>query len=261
MADQTAFAKGKSPFFQRVGLPIGLQLYSLGEEPAKDLDGTLARVAAIGYRDIELPGLLGKSAAELKAAADKAGLAYSCLHVPAAPLFGGAGLSLSDPVSQVADAAHALGISRIVMPIMLLPEGFAPRAGETFQTAIARGLAEAGADNWKRTAAVARSFLPWMREWRTQHPKATLREMETELDTRLHRMRARMLEDLALASSAADWTDAPASEHPTCPECGTPLHLRGIDTRTLQTHGGQSLSLRRQHGSCPACGAGLFPPR
>ena len=100
-----------------------------------------------------------------------------------------------------------------------------------------------------------------MREWRLQHPKATLREIETELDARLHRMRACMLEDLALASSAADWTDAPQAEHPTCPECGQPLHLRGRDTRTLQTHGGQSLRLTRQHGSCPACGAGLFPPR
>jgi hypothetical protein len=46
-----------------------------------------------------------------------------------------------------------------------------------------------------------------MRDWRAKHPKATLREMEQELDTRLNRMRARMLEDMALASAAADWTD------------------------------------------------------
>lgn len=42
-----------------------------------------------------------------------------------------------------------------------------------------------------------------MREWRIQHSKATLREIETELDARLARTRARMLEDLALQRTAA----------------------------------------------------------
>lgn len=100
-----------------------------------------------------------------------------------------------------------------------------------------------------------------MREWRLRHPKATLREIETELDARLHRMRARMLEDMALASAAADWSEAPSGQHPACPDCGQPLQLRGTDTRTLQTHGGQELHLHRRYGTCPACGAGLFPPR
>jgi len=104
-------------------------------------------------------------------------------------------------------------------------------------------------------------ILSGMREWRAQHPKATLREMEEELDARWARVRARMLEDLALASAAADWTDTPAGQHPTCLDCGAPLHLRGADTRTLQTHGGQTLTLERRYGTCPACGAGLFPPR
>ena len=100
-----------------------------------------------------------------------------------------------------------------------------------------------------------------MRDWRLEHPKATLREIETELDARLNRMRARMLENLALASAATDWTDAPAADQPTCPDCGQPLQLRGSDIRTLQTQGGQELQLERQYGTCPACGAGLFPPR
>ena len=100
-----------------------------------------------------------------------------------------------------------------------------------------------------------------MREWRLQHPKATLREMELELDTRWARVRARMLQDMALSSAAADWSDTPHGLHPTCPDCGTSLQLRSTDTRTLQTHGGQDLTLERRYGVCPACGAGLFPPR
>lgn len=153
MLGTAALAKTPRTFFNRKALPIGLQLYSLGDEPSKDLGGTLARVAGMGYRDIELPSLLGKTAAELKTAADKVGLKYSCLHLPISPLFGGSGLSLADPAQQVADAAHALGIKNIVVPIQLIPEGFMPKPGESFQTAIANAMAAAGADIWKRTAA------------------------------------------------------------------------------------------------------------
>jgi hypothetical protein len=108
---------------------------------------------------------------------------------------------------------------------------------------------------------LTQNLMTEMQEWRTHHPKATLREMETELDARLSRMRARMLEDIALASPAADWADTPIAQHPTCPDCGQLLQLRGIDIRTLQTHGGQNLTFERRYGTCPACGAGLFPPR
>jgi YgiT-type zinc finger domain-containing protein len=100
-----------------------------------------------------------------------------------------------------------------------------------------------------------------MRAWRLAHPKATLRAIELELDARLNWMRARMLEDLALSSSAADWAAAPAEEVPCCPACDQPLAATGAKPRTLQTHGGHALTLQRPYGVCPACGAGLFPPR
>lgn len=100
-----------------------------------------------------------------------------------------------------------------------------------------------------------------MQEWRAHHPKATLRDMETELDPRPSRMRARLLEDIALANPAADWADIPITQHPTCPDCGQPLQLRGSETRALQTQGGQDLTFARRYGTCPACGAGLFPAR
>jgi hypothetical protein len=41
-----------------------------------------------------------------------------------------------------------------------------------------------------------------MKEWRIQRPKATLKEIEIALDERLGRLRARLIEDMALASSA-----------------------------------------------------------
>jgi YgiT-type zinc finger domain-containing protein len=100
-----------------------------------------------------------------------------------------------------------------------------------------------------------------MRAWRLAHPKATLREMEVELDARLNRMRARMLEDLAVTSRAAAWAATPAEENPRCAACDQPLEAKGAKPRTLQTHGGQALTIERTYGVCPACGAGLFPPR
>ena len=99
-----------------------------------------------------------------------------------------------------------------------------------------------------------------MRTWRLAHPKVSLRQMETELDTRLSRMRARMLEDIALASPAAEWGEAAAAAQPVCPQCGTPLDQRGKQTRHLQTHGGHDLALERTYGVCPSCEEGLFPP-
>ena len=100
-----------------------------------------------------------------------------------------------------------------------------------------------------------------MREWRLQYPKATLRQIETELDSRLTYVRARLLEDLALTSSAATWQQAARLQAPTCPECGTPLDERGTHPRSLLTQGGQHLRLERSYGVCPACASGLFPPR
>src|SRR3712207_4757461 len=101
--------------------------------------------------------------------------------------------------------------------------------------------------------ALSEDLLTGIHEWRQQHPKATLREMETEVDARLARLRARMLEDMALTSAAADWTAAQAPDQPQCPQCGVPLQPRGKHPRTLQTHGGRELVLDRHYGVCPSC--------
>lgn len=100
-----------------------------------------------------------------------------------------------------------------------------------------------------------------MATWRQAHPTATLRQLEDELDARLNWLRARLLEDLALTSTAAEWRAEPVATHPCCAQCGVPFERTGTKTRTLQTHGGQTLTLERTYGSCPVCTTGLFPPR
>jgi hypothetical protein len=113
----------------------------------------------------------------------------------------------------------------------------------------------------RRWQQLADEVYTGMKEWRLQHPRATLREMEAALDTRLATVRARMLEDVALTSAVADIAHAPPTERPCCVACGHALEARGQEVRTLTTTGDQPLTLTRSRAVCPACGAGLFPPR
>jgi predicted RNA-binding Zn-ribbon protein involved in translation (DUF1610 family) len=100
-----------------------------------------------------------------------------------------------------------------------------------------------------------------MKEWRLQHPKATFREIEAALDERWARVRARLLEDAALLSRAAELETDATGERLTCPDCGTPLLARGWRTRELVTHYDQTIHLERQYAFCPQCHKGFFPPR
>jgi sugar phosphate isomerase/epimerase len=154
MIENGVNAAGRTPFFQRIGRPMGLQLYTLGEEAGQDIDATFARVAALGYRDIELPGLYGRTPADIRAAADRAGVAISSLHLPADSFGKATGLTLTSPVETIAQSVKALGADKVVMPIMIFPPNMKPQPGETFQSAISRGVTEAGPDLWKRTAAM-----------------------------------------------------------------------------------------------------------
>jgi YgiT-type zinc finger domain-containing protein len=112
----------------------------------------------------------------------------------------------------------------------------------------------------QRWEKLSEEVLSGMKEWRLQHPRATLREMEAALDERLARMRARMLEDMALASQAANWKEGARESKPVCASCGRTLVSRGQGERRLQTTGGEELVLGRGYGVCPQCGEGIFPP-
>ena len=102
--------------------------------------------------------------------------------------------------------------------------------------------------------------LTGMKEWRLQHPKATLKEIESALDVRLAKVRARMLQDVALASAAAEVSTAKAEERPRCPKCGEPMEGHGQDSRTLTTNYNQAIKLTRGYAQCPVCQTRLFPP-
>jgi YgiT-type zinc finger domain-containing protein len=130
-------------------------------------------------------------------------------------------------------------------------------------------MEQAAQDFSAQWTALSADVFSGMEEWRTQHPQATLREIEAELDRRLAAGRARLLEHLAQQSAATAWNGARAPSGangeteglPRCPQCRTVLAPRGRKTRRLKTQGGQELALHREYGVCPQCGQGLFPPR
>jgi sugar phosphate isomerase/epimerase len=65
-----------------LGLPLGLQLYSVRDVLPKDYAGTLQKLAALGYREVEAAGFFGHSASEVKQAMDNAGLRCVSSHYP-----------------------------------------------------------------------------------------------------------------------------------------------------------------------------------
>jgi len=67
-------------FANPLGLPLAIQLYSVREQMKQDLDMALAGVAAAGYKEVESAALPKKSAKEIRAALDKAGLKCVSSH-------------------------------------------------------------------------------------------------------------------------------------------------------------------------------------
>ncbi|NDJ13132.1 MAG: hypothetical protein EBY17_18370, partial [Acidobacteriia bacterium] len=95
---------------------IGLQLYSVSEELAKDFDGTLASLAAIGFQKAEVAGFIagGRSAAEIRTALDRHNLVCPSVHFAMPEL-------LQDLDGKIA-FAHDLGAGSIVCAAPWIPD-------------------------------------------------------------------------------------------------------------------------------------------
>ncbi len=89
-------------------LPIGLQLYSVKNEMAKDFEGTLKKVAEMGYEGVEFAGLFDKTPAEVKELLEKYSLKAVSAHVPLADM-------MEDLDKVIADYKE-IGCEFIVIP-------------------------------------------------------------------------------------------------------------------------------------------------
>jgi sugar phosphate isomerase/epimerase len=118
---------------------ISIQLFTLRDQLAIDLEGTLATLAEIGYTRVEHAGFVGRTVQEFKAALDAAGLRATSGHVLIPQPFDPAAWSAS-----LADA-NTLGSRFIVNPFFGINFGTGEVVRETAPwQAFARDLNRAG---------------------------------------------------------------------------------------------------------------------
>ena len=85
--------------------PLGVQLYSVRNAISTNVPGTLARVRALGFREVELAGTYGLTAAQFRAELDRAGLRATSMHVGYE--------RLRDSLQAVLDEARTLGVQYV----------------------------------------------------------------------------------------------------------------------------------------------------
>src|SRR6187431_3609278 len=100
MVSSMAFAN------HHIKIPLGIQLWTVKSEAEKDLEGTLRKLYALGFREIEFAGYYGKPAAEVGALLKSIGLTPVSTHA-------GADLIASSGDQVIADA-KTLGLKYII---------------------------------------------------------------------------------------------------------------------------------------------------
>jgi sugar phosphate isomerase/epimerase len=90
-------------------IPIALQLYSVREDCARDLPGTLKAVAEMGYAGVEFAGYHNRSAAELRKLLDELGLKVAGTHIGIETLMG-------EELTRTVEFNRTLGNRFLIVP-------------------------------------------------------------------------------------------------------------------------------------------------
>jgi len=88
---------------------VGLQLYSVRKDCGQDLEGTLAKVAQMGYMGVEFAGYYGRSAKEMRKLLDKNGLVCCGTHTALATL-------LEDNLKGTIEYNKTIGNKYLIVP-------------------------------------------------------------------------------------------------------------------------------------------------
>ena len=87
---------------------VGVQLYTVRDLMKNDFEGTIAKVAQIGYKEVEFAGYFGRTSAQVKAVLDKNGLKAPSTHVQYD--------ELDAKFPSVIEFSRAIGLEYIVCP-------------------------------------------------------------------------------------------------------------------------------------------------
>jgi len=112
---------------------VGMQLYTVRADLGKDFDGTLGRVAAIGYKEVEFAGYQGRSAYEVRDVLKRHGLSSPAAHIDYPTV------SNPEKWAKVLDDARIIGHDYLVNPWIDEPlrnqPDFWKRAVDVYNTA------------------------------------------------------------------------------------------------------------------------------
>ncbi len=141
--------------------PIAVQLYSVREDCAEDLPGTLAALAKMGYQGVEFAGYYGRSAAELKKLLAENGLQAEGAHV-------GHEVFSDEELPRTIEFHQELGCKYLViahMPLEILPSrqhwaDFAKRMTEVAEKLKPHGLLPGLHNGWTEFAPLD-GEAPW----------------------------------------------------------------------------------------------------
>jgi sugar phosphate isomerase/epimerase len=86
---------------------VGLQLYTVRDQMKADMPGTIARVAAIGYKEVEFAGYFGRTPAEVRALLAQNNLTSPSTHLPYESL---------DNWQKTLDDAKSIGHQWVTLP-------------------------------------------------------------------------------------------------------------------------------------------------
>ena len=129
-----ALAKGTYPW------PLGVQLWSVDAEIQQDFDGTLRKLAALGYQRVESAGLHGHSPQAFRKGVEAAGLRCDSAHVSMPDL-------MADPAARIGEARD-LGVDYLICSSPQSPRPLTP--GMAWIPAMQEAMT---LDAWKRNAA------------------------------------------------------------------------------------------------------------
>jgi sugar phosphate isomerase/epimerase len=87
---------------------VGVQLYTVRDLMKDDFEGTIAKVAQIGYKEVEFAGYFGRTADQVKAVLQKNGLKAPSTHVQYD--------ELDDKFPSVIEFSKTIGLEYIVCP-------------------------------------------------------------------------------------------------------------------------------------------------
>ncbi len=103
---------------------FGVELYVLRAMLAKEFDGTLAQVSAIGIKSVEFAGFYGRSAKEVRTSLSNAGLTAGAAHCLSASMS-------DDEVHSMIDFCHEVGMPYMVAAVPSIKPNPASGSGKT----------------------------------------------------------------------------------------------------------------------------------